>query len=39
MSPTLTAVTTPVPRRRVTRSEARLDTIVPLAMIMVTMPA
>ena len=35
---TLTAVTAPVPSRRVSRSEARLETIVPPAMMIVTMP-
>ena len=37
--PTLTAVTAPAPNRRLTRSEARLETMVPLAMIMVMIPA
>ncbi len=36
---TLTAVTAPVPSRRVSRSEARLETIVPPAMMIVTKPA
>ena len=37
--PTLITVTTPAPKRRVRRSEARLEMIVPIAMIIVTMPA
>ena len=37
--PTLTAVTRPTPNRRVTRSEASEEKIVPPAMIMVRMPA
>ena len=36
---TLTAGTRPAPKRRVRRSDARLDRTVPLAMIIVTMPA
>ena len=36
---TLTAVTGPAPSRRVSRSESRLETMVPQAIIMVTMPA
>lgn len=37
--PTLTAVTTPAPNRRVARSEARLERMVPPAMIIVMMLA
>ena len=37
--PTLTAVTTPEPKRRVSRSLSRLETMVPTAMIMETPPA
>ena len=37
--PTLTAVTSPAPNRLVSRSDCRLDTIVPAAMIMVSRPA
>ena len=36
---TLAAVTTPVPKRRVSRSLCRLETIVPAAMIMEITPA
>ncbi len=36
---TLTAVTFPAPKRRVRRSDARLDRIVPLAMTTVMKPA
>ena len=36
---TLTAVTRAAPKRRVMRSDSRLDTIVPAAMIIETTPA
>ena len=39
VSSTLTAVTAPVPNLRVKKSEARLETMVPAAMIMETAPA